>query len=231
MADEIDTNSRAWIVAVCNQKGGVGKTTTAINLASVFADSSGRVLVVDADPQRSAAEFASAAGESLSFEVLDAANRADTIAGLRDLRGLDTIIVDCAGNLQDTPLLGEVLAVADFAVIPFVPERAAVQPTLNTARVIAAAGLPHKVLINAADPLRGAGPVEDARALLESSGVPYFQSFVRRYVSVPAAQLDGLPLTAYRGDRSWRSALDDARRVQTELLIELGRLSSKAGVS
>jgi cellulose biosynthesis protein BcsQ len=187
--------------------------------------------VVDADPQRSATEIAAAAADALPFEVLDAANRVDVIAGLRDLRGLDTILVDCAGNLQDTPLLGEVLAVADFAVIPFVPERAAVQPTLNTARVIAAAGLPYKVLINAADPLRGAGPVEDARELLESSGVPYFQSFVRRYVSVPAAQLEGQPLTAYRGDRSWRSALDDARRVQTELLIELGRLSSKAATS
>ena len=231
MADDVEANRRAWIVAVCNQKGGVGKTTTAINLASVFADSSGRVMVVDADPQRSASEFAAAAGDLLPFEVVAADNRPDTIAALRDRRGLDTVLVDCAGNLQDTPLLGEVLAVADFAVIPFIPERVAVQPTLNTARVIASAGLPYKVLINAADPLRGAGPIEDARALLDSAGVPYFQSFVRRYVSVPSAQLDGLPITAYRGDGSWRKALDDARRIQVELLIELGRLSSKAGVS
>ena len=54
---------------------------------------------------------------------------------------------------------------------------------------------------------------------------------MRRYVSVPSAQLDGLPITAYRGDGSWRKALDDARRVQVELLIELGGLFSKASVS
>jgi Mrp family chromosome partitioning ATPase len=55
MADDaLNGNTRPWIVAVCNQKGGVGKTTTALNLANVFADSSGRVQVVDADPQRSA---------------------------------------------------------------------------------------------------------------------------------------------------------------------------------
>jgi hypothetical protein len=47
--DALNGNTRPWIVAVCNQKGGVGKTTTALNLASVFADSSGRVQVVDPD--------------------------------------------------------------------------------------------------------------------------------------------------------------------------------------
>jgi hypothetical protein len=34
-------------------------------------------------------------------------------------------------------------------------------------------------------------------------------------------------VTAYRGDRSWRSAVDDVRRVQVELLIELGRVAEK----
>ena len=97
------------IITISNQKGGVGKTTTAANLAVLLGRQHRRVLVIDSDPQFALTRQLGAEERSLGVNLVDVlagrANAADAI--VTDVHGVDVIAAAPALAGVEMSLVGE----------------------------------------------------------------------------------------------------------------------------
>jgi chromosome partitioning protein len=205
------------VVAFASQKGGVGKTTTAMNFAAVAAESRS-VVLVDVDEQESANWWAKRVGDDLPFDIA-----ADTnpriLARIGELDA-DVIVVDCPGHLDGVGVIPAVLKAADYVVLVTEAAPLAFPPLTNSIKnVVAPSGVPFRVLVNNIDMAKGgAGKLQDAQDSLTNAGIPVFRSFIRSYQVHEEAPGNGELVTSYARVQSNLNAIEDMRRFATELM-------------
>ena len=203
------------IISLVNQKGGVGKTTIAVNLAGCLSEKGHGVTLVDADPQGSVLQWHSISNDH-PFQVEHAPSAA--LLGNRKalLKKKDHVIIDAP------PAMGEItraiLAVSDLAIIPIAPSPLDIWSSKETVSLLPEAkkhnrNITAKLLI--CRKIVGTRIGKEAREALETYGMNLFATEISQRVAFVEAMISGRSVLEYAPHSE---AAKEIRRLSEEIL-------------
>lgn len=201
------------ILAVGSPKGGVGKSTITVNLAAVLASAGVKVLVIDADENRSTADWIDGSADTIHVD-LDTVDRARTLRQLTAVQGYEVLVVDLPGARKGGELRALLTGehgqpVADLLLIPTEPAEMDLRVVTRTLPEITAV-VPYRIVFSRVD-TRSVEPAYRLREQLRTSGVLITDTIIRRY----QAHQDSVALNRAIQDIGGRHSL--ARRAEQDM--------------
>lgn len=212
------------VFVVCSEKGGAGKSSLAQSLSVFLMRKGQQVLLVDADPQRTSAEWAAERREGSLPPISCIEMTGNIRQPLEDIRQrYTTVIVDCGG--ADSKAMRSALAVADVAIIPFRAKRRdlrvapAMAEIVETAKTFNEKLLVRSVITQAPTHPNQLYRIDNAKALLRELGMLPLVHFTRNLNAWDDAEESGCSVLEYTEDKK---AAEDANSVFCELEEVMG---------
>jgi len=179
-------------IALLAQKGGTGKTTLAVHLSVISALEDKDTVLVDLDPQRSAADWWDERAAGFPAMVPASAGDLPDIVKAAKGEGVDTVIIDTAPHAQEASAVAAKLA--DLVLIPTRPailDLRAIGASVEIVQGVKAKGV---IILNSCPPGRGGGEAaitHEARQGLAAYGLPICPIAITQRVALSHALIDG----------------------------------------
>ena len=155
-------------LAILSRKGGTGKTTLAVHLA-VEAERSGHtVILIDLDPQASAARWKDHRKDDTPFVVATPVSRLAETLSRAEESGATLAVIDTAPHTETASL--DAAAAAEMVLIPCKPALIDLEAIPSTVNVIRIANVPARIVFNAV-PSRG-NRADQAREAVKVFDIP-----------------------------------------------------------
>ena len=180
-------------LAILSRKGGTGKTTLAVNL-SVAAERAGHsTILIDLDPQASAAKWNDNREGDAPVVVAAPPSRLPEVLKKAEDAGATLAILDTAPHTETAAL--DAAGVSEMALIPCKPALIDLQAITSTINVIRIANVPARIVFNAVPP-RG-DRVDQARTAVAVFDVPCAPCAIGDRVAFMDSYNAGLTVTEY----------------------------------
>jgi chromosome partitioning protein len=183
---------------VLAQKGGAGKTTCALHLAVIAQQQGIRTVLVDCDPQRSAAAWWKEREAPTPELVETSPDRLAQLIPAAAEAGAELLVIDTRPSVErDT---AEVAKLADFILIPTRPSILDLRAIGATTEVVKLAKKPAAVLLNSCPAGRGifeSSLTAEARKGLAAYGLPVVPVSITQRAALAHALIDGQAVTEF----------------------------------